>query len=316
MVKRGPVQGTDEWLEARRGLITATDLPVILGLSPWKSELELADEKRGLLTPDEETPQMRMGRAMEDLVREEVQREKGWRLRHVRRMLIHPTIPWAAASLDFVTTGDRRIVECKVSGRREWEDGIPEDVEAQVRWQMGVAGIDLATVAVWYSGRRLLLRDVSHDPQAFAGLVRIAADFRARLAAGGPFTTDKAYPGRRWPRDDGAVIPADGELEAMYQSLLKARTAADEAALLVDRIEGAIKARMGEVAVIQGSGWRITWRKARDSRTVDWAAVGRAAVEELPAEKGAEILERSMVDKPGTRRFLVTTGRKEGDDDE
>ena len=28
-------QGSPEWLEARRTHITATDLPVLLGISPW-----------------------------------------------------------------------------------------------------------------------------------------------------------------------------------------------------------------------------------------------------------------------------------------
>jgi predicted phage-related endonuclease len=50
-------QGTDEWLEARRSLVTATDIPVLLGLSPYKCEADLADEKAGKA---QEPPSLRM----------------------------------------------------------------------------------------------------------------------------------------------------------------------------------------------------------------------------------------------------------------
>ena len=40
-------QGSAEWLAARRQMVTSTDLPVIMGLSPYKSEATLAREKLG-----------------------------------------------------------------------------------------------------------------------------------------------------------------------------------------------------------------------------------------------------------------------------
>jgi hypothetical protein len=39
------LQGSPEWLEARRSLITATDVAVIEGVNPWRCEQDLADEK-------------------------------------------------------------------------------------------------------------------------------------------------------------------------------------------------------------------------------------------------------------------------------
>jgi predicted phage-related endonuclease len=64
-------QGSAEWLAARRELVTASDLPVLLGISPYKCEADLADEKRGLAPEQESSLRMRMGLALEDLIADE-----------------------------------------------------------------------------------------------------------------------------------------------------------------------------------------------------------------------------------------------------
>src|SRR6186997_1940271 len=70
------VPGTPEWLEARKGLITATDLPVILGLSPYKCEADLADEKNGK-EQDPPTLRMRAGLLLEGLIAEAYTEQTG-----------------------------------------------------------------------------------------------------------------------------------------------------------------------------------------------------------------------------------------------
>src|SRR5688572_16921363 len=57
-------QGSQEWLDARRSLVTATDIGVLLGLSPYKCEADLADEKRGLAPDAESNIRMRIGLAL------------------------------------------------------------------------------------------------------------------------------------------------------------------------------------------------------------------------------------------------------------
>ena len=73
------------------------------------------------------------------------------------------------------------------AGRARFADGLPQDVEAQVRWALGCLGWRQADVAVLIGGEELRRYPVEHDEAVFAGMVEVAADFRARLAAGGPF---------------------------------------------------------------------------------------------------------------------------------
>src|SRR5512144_430185 len=103
-------QGTDAWLAARRALVTATDIPVLLGLSPYKCEADLADEKlHGTLV--EQTLRMRVGNAVQDLIGEEYSRVTGRRVRRYLGLITHPVIEWAGASPDFRVVGERRLVE-------------------------------------------------------------------------------------------------------------------------------------------------------------------------------------------------------------
>ena len=76
------LQGSPEWLAARREYITATDIPPLLGLSPWKCEQDVADEKtsgNGVESP----LVMRVGSALEDLIAAAYAEQTGRRVRRV-----------------------------------------------------------------------------------------------------------------------------------------------------------------------------------------------------------------------------------------
>src|SRR5262252_1759140 len=55
-----------EWLELRRSGVTASDLPVIMGLVSWDSPWALWHRKRGLLPEQEQTDRMRLGSWLEN----------------------------------------------------------------------------------------------------------------------------------------------------------------------------------------------------------------------------------------------------------
>jgi putative phage-type endonuclease len=294
--------GSDAWHAERRGLITSTDIPILLGLSPYRSEADLAAEKLGQQPPAQETPAMRIGKAMEDVVRTEYQRATGRKLRRVNGLRHHPTISWAATSLDFVV--GRQIVEAKVSRSRRWEDGLPQDVEAQVAWEIGCSGYEGADVAALL-GYDLQIFPVAPNPALFENLVAVADDFRRRLAAGGPFTADLAYLRNRYPADNGAEMVADAELAALVAELVSTRATRKALESQEEAAEAAIKTRMGEIAVLAGDGFRVTWRRTKDREETDWRSLADSMLRTLPETERPALVGLHTTVRPGFRPFRV-----------
>ena len=301
-------QGTPEWLAARRDLVTASDIPILLGVSPFKCEADLADEKRGL-AETESTLRMRVGLALEDLIAAEYEAKTGYKTRRWAGLAIHPSISWAGASPDRKRKG--ALVELKhTTSRSRFADGLPQDVEAQVAWQMGVTGYEHTDVAV-LTGDDLLVFPVEYDHALFVDLFEVAKDFRRRLEAGGPFKRDTARIKRDYPADDGSVMTADADLDAAVKALIDLRGQRKRLEDSETTIEDAIKARMGPVSRLVGDGFTVTWRKTKDVTTTDWKALADGLLRQLPEGQREPLIGLHSDVREGFRPFRVVVASKE-----
>lgn len=301
-------QGSPAWLDARRSLITASDIPVLLGVSPFKCEADLADEKRGLATT-ESTLRMRIGLALEDLIAEEYEAKTGHKTRRWAGLAVHPSIEWAGASPDRKRKG--ALVELKhTSSRSRFADGLPQDVEAQVAWQLGVTGYEHADVAVLL-GDDLSVFEVDFDQSLFDDLLVVAADFRRRLAEGGPFSRNTARIKRDYPDDNGAEMVADSDMDAAARALVETRARrkvleANEAVL-----EDTLKSRIGEFAVVRGQGWHATWKRTKDREETDWRSLAQGLLRQLPEPERTALVGIHSSVRQGFRPFRLVMDKED-----
>ena len=302
-------QGTPAWLEARRALVTGTDIPVLLGISPWKCEADLADEKRGLVPPQESTLRMRVGSALEDMILAEYATATGRRVRRYRAMVRHPDVDWAAASPDAGVIGERRLVELKwTSSRSRFADGLPQDVAAQVAWQLGCTGYPVADVAVM-TADSLTVYEQAADRALFGDLLLVAEDFRRRLVSGGPFARSEERIRRDHPADDGSEITADAEVADAVIALLDLRAQIARHENTEKALKAAIEARMGDAAVMTGPGFRVTWKRTKDQEVTDWRAVAASLLATLSETDRATAVAPHITVRPGMRPLRVTSDR-------
>ena len=152
MLKMYQYKTRDAWLKARKKYIGGSDISCILGYCPWKTNLQLYREKKGLVMPDDlsDNPLVTYGvnaephiRAMFELDHPELKveyvPENSWR---------NSKYPFAAASLDGWLTdesGRKGILEIKTatitsgSQASKWKDGhIPDNYYCQVLYYLGV----------------------------------------------------------------------------------------------------------------------------------------------------------------------------------
>ena len=135
---------TERQRERRRNNVGASDVPIILGLSPYKTPADLCAGKRGLLDDViEETEDMALGRAFESSILDLASNELGALRRNQERRVYHDGNPTVIlAHCDAIVGEWGTPVEAKTAGLRrgwtpdEWIDGPPPPVTLQLQTQM------------------------------------------------------------------------------------------------------------------------------------------------------------------------------------
>lgn len=280
----------EEWLAARRSLVTASDAAAILGCSPWGSALSVYAEKVGAAEGLADNPLLRRGRRMQDLVLDEYMEATGNNARpepeHVIRL--HHDYPWLGASLDAECAGSHPDeqdewcpLELKTGGDwSEWEgDRAPVQYEVQLQIQMAVTGARYGTLACLRSLRdeAPLVRDRERDDDFLAAALPALQRFHEHLARREP------PPACGWP----------GELQAA-KKLWRGPQADDtvDFSRVLHRVEGWELARQRE---------RVEKARGDEHEAALWLALADAKFGALPDgsyirgrvfRNGARVLDR------------------------
>ncbi len=139
-----------EWLEARRKGLGASDTAALLGLSDWKTNVQLWEEKVGRILPEDigDKPYVRYGNDAEPLLRAFFALDHSeYRVSFTPYKIIkHQDLPFITCTpdgeLEEVATGRRGGLEIKTTeirssfGWSRWKDRIPTEYYAQVCQQM------------------------------------------------------------------------------------------------------------------------------------------------------------------------------------
>jgi putative phage-type endonuclease len=214
------VQGSPEWHEHRHRYRNASETPVVMGVSPWKTPYQLWQLKLGLIQQDV-TPAMQRGTELEPVARAAYERQTG----RVMQPLVVVDDEYSA-SLDGMTLGGERIVEikCPVKGRESalWNTvvagGLPVHYQWQIEHQLMVTKAALADVFV-FDGAEGILLQVSPDASTWP---RIHEAWNAFAA----FIASKTAP----PLSKGDVRErSDAEWNAAATQYLETKVSAEQA---------------------------------------------------------------------------------------
>jgi putative phage-type endonuclease len=140
-------QRTPEWFEARFNHFTASDLGVLFDKSPYKTPLQVAEEKINktiMPVSDQQRGLFEMGDMVEVSAREYL--SESLNIKFEPAVLVHKKIP-LLASLDGFTRDEKMILEAKYVGKTKVQEikqnRIPEHHVYQVQGQLLVSGADV-----------------------------------------------------------------------------------------------------------------------------------------------------------------------------
>jgi len=305
----------DEWLAVRKTGIGGSDAAAAVGLSPYKSMLELWLEKTGrdaeLEKPDpnDTTHPVFWGTLLEPIVAAAYTQQTGNKVRKVNAVLRHPTVPFMLANLDREVVGvpGVQILECKTAGEfgsRLWKDGVPEYVQLQVQHQLAVTGKQAGDVAVLLCGQQLAVHRIERDDELIARLIELEARFWRYVESDTPPPADGSDSADRalrclYPRDAGSSIDftEDRNLSAVFADLVSVRADIETREQLEAKLKQSLQQAMGEASKALFETGSVTYKRSKDGSGVD--------LKRLLAEH-PELEPQYATTKVGSRRFVIS----------
>jgi putative phage-type endonuclease len=254
-------QNTPEWLEMRKSMIGASDAPIIMGVSPWKTPFQLYMEKEGLAEPTITTAAMQRGHDLEETARQCF--EEMMDVLVFPDVKFHPTIPYMMASMDGVSMDGAVAVEIKVANVIDHSlavDGkIPEKYYPQLQHQMAVGGWP-SMHYFSYNGTEGVCVHVLRDQPYIDQLLAKEAEFQdCRTRGVAPPLSDRDY-----------ITREDDEWTHLASAYL---TAKESMELLTEILENTKKGlvRLAGSSNVKGAG--IALSRSLRKGTVDYAGI-------------------------------------------
>jgi putative phage-type endonuclease len=172
-------QNTPDWHRWRMEGIGASDAPVIMGETPFKTARTLWSIKTGRRQEDPAGPAARRGRELERFARRAYERQTGLQMEPL--CLVHEEFEWMRASLDGLSFDGSTLLEVKcplsLRDRASAQEGrIPSHYFAQLQHQLEVSGAERAHY--WsFHGTNGILIEIHPDGEYAKRLVEEEAAF-------------------------------------------------------------------------------------------------------------------------------------------
>ena len=294
--------GSPEWLALRRTGIGGSDAAAAVGMSRWKTKLQLYFEKIG----ESETPPneaMRWGTILEPVVRQEYCNQTG-RIVVTPGQLRHPERDFAFMNADGIAD-TCRLYEGKTSRTaEEWgepgSDEVPGDYLIQVQHGMAVLGLEVADIAVLIGGSDFRIYTVAADREFQEMLLdQEEAFWINHVLARVPPKPVRAEDVRRvWRVSSGKTTPATPDIAKAVQELANVKATIKALDEYADTLAAAVQFNMQDAAALVGDGGSVlaTWKNINAAPKFDLQSF---------RELHPELYVKFLKDAGPQRRFLT-----------
>ena len=264
-----------EWLNYRKQGIGGSDAGAVCGLNPYKTAMEVYQDKVSLETEEFDNEAMRQGRDFEDYVARRFTEVTGKKVRRANAMFCHEKYPFMLADVDRMVVGEKAGLECKTASpflADKWQDGqVPMHYYIQCLHYMTVCDVDAWYIAVLIFGREFKYYRMERDEEMIADLIRIEQDFWQNHVLKG-----------QMPSPDGSKL-ADSVIAEYYKQTIaetipltgfnekiKRRQELSEIIGKMDtekrQIEQELKLYLGEAEIAENEQYRVSWKAVHSNR--------------------------------------------------
>ncbi len=310
----------------RTAFIGGSDVSAILGVSPWKSQFQLYQEKIGAFCEEITREKQRLfdrGHRWEPVVVEMLVDElmdRGHDVQIIDRNARYqdPEFPFLACELDLelLIDGEEHNAEIKTVSpfaAKAWgeqdTDEIPLYYAAQVMHGLMVKPRKRAIVAALIGVDDLRLHQVERDEETIAAIRAKEVEFWRRVQerdAPEPTTADDV----KWlyARDGGIVMEADEELVRLCEEIRQGKDIAKQCDARIETLSTRLKCAMGHASTLVYQGQRLaTWKSNKDSVKTDWKQAFEILqkIAEANADEIVTAIRASTKTVAGARPLLI-----------
>ena len=165
----------------RIGFIGSSDAAAVLGLSRWKTPLQIWAEKTGQVVPADisDKEAVNLGVELEDYVARRFMRITGKKVMRPPNQQtenqVHPQYPFLTCAIDRRVVGEDALLECKTCGAwkaKEWElEEVPQEYVIQVMHQLAVTGKKVGYIAVLIGNQDFKWQEIKRDEVLISDMI-------------------------------------------------------------------------------------------------------------------------------------------------
>jgi len=304
-----------EWLQRRKAGIGGSDVGALLGVSPWRTALDVYYDKVGASREEPENENMRIGTALEQFVADRFEQETGRKTSRFNGLL---QVGHSIGNVDrlVVPEGARlgsyqneirtnELVECKTSSN-EWEE-VPVHYLAQVQHYMGLdPAFEVASVACLFLGfqKHFQTYRVERDNALIKTMQEAVEKFWAEHVEKRipPAPQNEEDCRRLWEKSEaGKVVEADEALAEVAAQLRDVTLREKELEAQEKELRGKLMAALGDAEELRFGAQKLaTWKNNKASEKTDWAGLAMAL------NPTPEQIHAYTELKPGARVFRLS----------
>jgi putative phage-type endonuclease len=282
-----------EWLEVRRQGIGSSDCAAACGLNPYMSMLELWMIKTGRIQQNIEDESeghapLYWGKQLEPLVAEYYSMHTQHKVRRVNAVLQHPDPDkhFMLANLDYSVVGSAevQILECKTAGEygaKLWRDGVPLYVLCQVQHQLAVTGKQAAHICVLICGHETRIFKVTRSESVIQHIVNAERYFWDCVEKDTPPEADASESAAKalqllYPEHiplSTTDLSEDEQANQQFEQLIRVRNQVEKHQEQFDLLKHQLQAKMQEAERATFKTGSVTWKKSKDSISLDSKAL-------------------------------------------
>jgi len=262
----------EQFLLDRKKGIGGSDVASILGVSPYRTALEVYHDKTSPeLALDEPTEDMQRGVRVEKYILQEYAEQSEVQINTNIPTIVDKQYQFMRANIDAKVIGANVIVEAKSTKApiSSWENGIPEYYKAQVAYYAMLTNAERVDVPVLFSGWKYACftywRDESYEAVVKEAVIKFWQEHVVKGIPPKPTSIDElkaAYPNLEQEK----TVKADNDIREKVYLLQEAQEQRKELEKKEKELKTQIQGFMGDAGYLDAGFCKVALKEIKSTR--------------------------------------------------